>query len=160
MSLLERALIFPVLFVLAWVSSVASVHEIVPGSRKRISSGALLVVVNLVLIGTFALLFRDYQTTHFFSAGIACLLTGLLYALPAAVLAWVVLRRGFAVNPAFAGMAAGTLAGLAGLGMLELHCPNFQLAHVLVWHIAVVLLSGAAGALMGLTRRLWASESN
>jgi hypothetical protein len=57
-------------------------------------------------------------------------------------------------------MAAGTLAGLAGLGMLELHCPNFQLAHVLVWHIAVVLLSGAAGALMGLTRRLWASESN
>jgi hypothetical protein len=148
MDLLERALIFPALFSLAWVAGIGFVHEMVPGSRRRVTTGALLVSVTFLLVGIFALLFRDYQTTHFFSAGIACLLTGLLFAFPAAVLAWLLLRRGFAVNSIFAGLAAGTLAGFAGLGMLELHCQNFQAAHVLVWHIAVVPLSGAAGALI------------
>jgi hypothetical protein len=59
------------------------------------------------------------------------------------------LRRGFAVNPASAGLVAGTLGGLAGVGMLELHCPNFQAAHILVWHIAVVPVSAALGAMLG-----------
>jgi hypothetical protein len=58
------------------------------------------------------------------------------------------------------GLVAGTLAGLAGLAglsMLELHCSNFEAAHVLVWHIAVVPSSGAIGAIvasvLGLRRR-------
>jgi hypothetical protein len=46
------------------------------------------------------------------------------------------------------------LGGLAGVGVLELHCTNFQAAHVLVWHTAVVPLSGAAGALVGWTLHL------
>ena len=59
------------------------------------------------------------------------------------------LRRGFAVNPPSAGLVAGTLGGLAGVGMLELHCPNFQAAHILAWHTAVVPVSAALGALLG-----------
>jgi hypothetical protein len=50
-------------------------------------------------------------------------------------------------------LAAGTLAGLAGVGMLELHCPNFQATHILVWHTAVVPVSAALGALLGWTIR-------
>lgn len=157
MGLLERTLIFPALFVLAWAAGIGFVQEMIPGSRRRVTAGTLQAVVTVLLLGMFGMLFRDYQTIHFFSAGIACLLTGLLFALPAAVLAWAFLRRGFAVNPVLAGLASGTLAGLAGLGMLELHCPNFEAAHVLVWHIAVVPLSGTAGALAAWTRRFWAS---
>jgi len=149
MDLLERATIFSTLIVFAWVVGVGLVHEMVPGSRRRIAPGALLAIVSGILLGVFALLFRDYQTSDFFSAGIVCLLTGLLFAVPTALLAWLVLRRGFAVKPVSAGLVAGTLAGLAGLAMLELHCQNFQAAHVLVWHIAVVPLSAAAGALVG-----------
>jgi hypothetical protein len=108
----------------------------------------------VVLAGVFALLFRDYRTDHFVSAGIVCLLTGLLHAVPAALLSWLVLRRGFAVNSASAGLAAGTLAGLAGVGMLELHCANFQATHILVWHTAVIPVSGAAGALVAWALRL------
>jgi hypothetical protein len=59
-----------------------------------------------------------------------------------------VLRRGFAVNPAGAGLAAGTLAGLAGLLMLEIHCPNFRAPHVMVWHTAVVPVSAVTGWLL------------
>jgi len=154
MNILERALIFSTLAVFAWLVGIGLVHEVVPGSRRRVAPGALLAIVSGLLVGVFALLFRDYQTSDFFSAGIACLLTGLLFAVPTALLAWLLLRRGFAVNPVSAGLVAGTLAGLAGLGMLELHCPNFQAAHVLVWHIAVVPLSGAAGALVASALRL------
>ena len=154
MDLLERALIFPILLVLAWMAGTGFVHEMVPGSRRRLPPGALLAIVYVILVGVFAFLFRDYRTSDFFSAGIACLLTGLLFAVPAALLAWLLLRRGFAVNPVSAGLIAGALAGLAGLAMLELHCQNFQAAHVLVWHTAVVPLSAAAGAFVAWALRL------
>ena len=106
-------------------------------------------LVIAALLGVFALVFRDYRTDHFVSAGIACLRTGLLLAIPAAFLSWLLLRRGFAVNIIAAGLVGGALAGLCGLTMLELHCTNFQASHVLVWHIAVVPSSAAAGALVG-----------
>jgi hypothetical protein len=159
MGLLERALIFSTLGILAWVAGTEFVNEMIPGSRRRVSAGALMRISSIVLLGVFAALFRDYRTDHFVSAGLACLLTGLLHAIPAALLSWLVLRRGFMVNSVSAGLAAGTLAGLAGVGMLELHCPNFQATHVLVWHTAVVPLSGAAGALLGWSLRFRSGSS-
>lgn len=149
MDLMERLLIFPALFLFAWAAASAFVHEMIPGSLRRVSPGALLGLGSVALLGVFASLFRDYQTDHFVSLGIVCLLTGLLHAIPAASLGWLLLRRGFALNSVSAGLAAGTLGGLAGVGVLELHCPNFQAAHVLVWHTAVVPLSAATGALVG-----------
>jgi hypothetical protein len=148
MGLGQRALIFATLGVLAWVTATKFVHEMIPGSRRWLSPGAILGISSAALLGVFALLFQDYQTHHFLSAGIVCLVVGFLFAIPAGLLGWLVLRRGFAVSPVSAGLAAGTLAGLAGVGMLELHCPNFEAAHVLVWHTAVVPLSAAAGALL------------
>ena len=159
MDFLERALIFPILLVFALTAASGFVGEMIPGSRRRIPPSALLSLVIALLAGVFALLFRDYRTSDFFSAGMACLLTGLLFALPAALLAWLVLRRGFAVNTVSAGLVAGTLGGLAGLGMLELHCPNFQAAHVLVWHTAVVPVSAAVGAFVAWALRLKTSPS-
>ena len=114
MDLLERALIFSALAVSAWIAGIGFVKEMVPGSRRRVSPGALLAIVGGLLLGVFAILFRNYQTSDFFSAGIACLLTGLLFAVPTALLAWLFLRRGFAVNPVSAGAVAGTLGGTGG----------------------------------------------
>ena len=157
MDILERAPIFSALIGFAFVVGIGFIHEMIPGSRRRVAPGALLAIVCALLVSEFALLFRDYQTSNFFSEGIACLLTGLLFAVPTALLAWLLLRRGFAVNPVSAGSVAGTLAGLAGLGMLELHCQNFQAAHVLVWHIAVIPLSAAVGAFVAWALRLLAN---
>jgi hypothetical protein len=149
LSVLERGLILATLGILAWVAGKEFVSELIPGSRHRFSAGALLAMASVALLGVFALLFRNYRTEHFISAGIACLLTGLLFSIPAASLSWLLLRRGFAVNSVSAGIVGGALAGLSGVTMLELHCVNFQALHVLVWHTAVVPVSAAAGALVG-----------
>jgi Negative regulator of sigma F len=149
MNLPERALIFAMLGILTWVAGTEFVNEMIPGSRRRITAYRLLGIGSVVLIGVFAPLFRDYRTEHFVSLGVICLVTGVLHAIPAGLLSWLVLRRGFAVNSVSAGMVAGTLAGLAGVGLLELHCPNFQAIHILVWHTAVLVVSGGVGALVG-----------
>lgn len=149
MDLLDRGLIFASLAVLACVVGVEFVSEMIPGSRRWTSPGVLLLISSAVLLGLFASLFPDYRTTQFFSAGLVCLVIGLAHAIPAALLSWLVLRRGFAVNSVSAGLAAGTLGGLAGVGMLELHCPNFQATHILVWHTAVLLVASGVGAFAG-----------
>ncbi len=149
MNLLERSLVFPALGILACLAAVGFVNQMIPASRFRVSPGALTALGSVALLAMFASLFRDYHTAHFFSAGIACLAAGLLCAIPAGLLSWLMLRRGFAVKPASAGLVAGTLGGLAGVGFLELHCANFQAAHILVWHTAVVPVSAALGAWLG-----------
>jgi hypothetical protein len=134
---------------LAWLAGEKLVAEMIPGRVHRLSPGALLVAVSGVLLAVFAFSFTDYHTRHFLSAGLACLITGLLHAVPAAVLVCILLRRGFAVSSISAGLVGGGLAGLAGVTMLELHCSNFEALHVLVWHTAVVPVSAAAGAAVG-----------
>jgi hypothetical protein len=156
MDLVERALVYPALIVLTCLAAVSFVHQMIPASRLRVSPGALLGLICVTLVAVFADLFRDYHVDHFVSIGIACLAAGVVYAIPAGLLSWLLLRRGFALNPVSAGLVAGMLAGLAGVGMLELHCPNFETAHLLVWHTGVVPLSAALGALLGWVIRLGA----
>jgi hypothetical protein len=74
---------------------------------------------------------------------------GLTYSVPAALLFWLLLRRGAILCPKIIGAAAGGLAGLIGLSVLEVNCPNLNIFHVLVWHWGVVLISSLAGALIG-----------
>jgi hypothetical protein len=149
LSVLDRALIFPLLGVFICFTAASSVAEFIPGSRRTVPPLALLGMGAVALLAVFAFVFRDYQTEHFLSQGIVCLTVGLFHAVPTAIVIWFLLRRGFAVNPVTAGAVAGTLAGLAGVTMLELHCPNFEFFHVMLWHTAVVLVSGAAGAWLG-----------
>jgi hypothetical protein len=158
MDLLERWLVFPALVLVICVAASEFVHAMIPGSLRRLSPGALLGFSSASLLAVFAFLFRDYQTDYFISIGIVCLLTGFLHAIPAALLCWLLLRRGFAINSVSAGLVAGVLGGLAGVGMLELHCPNFEAAHILLWHTAVVPFSGAAGALAAWTLKFRAGS--
>lgn len=154
LDLAQRALIFSALAILVWAAAQEFVDQMIPASRHRMAPRALLLASTVALLGVFALLFRDYRTTHFLSAGMVCLLTGLLHAIPAGLASWWLLRRGFAVNAIAAGLVGGTLGGLAGVTMLELHCDNFQAFHIILWHTAVVPLSGAVGALLA-----WAIRS-
>jgi hypothetical protein len=131
------------------VAAKEFVAQMIPGSRQRLTATALLLLSSALLLAVFALAFRDYRTEHFLSAGLRCLLMGLVYAIPTGCLGGWLLRRGFAVSAVSAGLAGGTLGGLTGIALLELHCPNFEAPHVLVWHIAVLPVSGAIGALAG-----------
>lgn len=147
----ECVAIFSTLAILVCMAGREFVTQLIPGSRQSLSGGRLLTIGSAVLLGLFSLVFRDYRTDHFIAAGIACLMTGTLLAVPAAFMSWLLLRRGYAVNPVAAGLAGGALAGLCGVTMLELHCPNFQALHVLVWHTAVLPVSALIGALVGWT---------
>jgi hypothetical protein len=99
----EVALIFPVLGIFMWIAAMVSVRQTTPGSRGGLSPGLLLVAECLALFVTFALLFHDYATDSFVSGGFPCLKAGLLHAIPAGLLSWFILRRGFAVNAPLAG---------------------------------------------------------
>jgi len=147
MDALEMAVIFPVLGALIWAAAALSAAEVVPGSRRPMAPWVLGVGGCLALAAVFGLLFHDYGTEQFVAQGIRCLVAGLVQAVPASAGTWWVLRRGFAVNSPAAGFVQGVLAGLAGVTMLEIHCPNFEVAHVIVWHIAVLPVSGGLGML-------------
>lgn len=144
MAVWERVVLFGSLAALTWMSGVETVKSVIPGSRRR-PAAAVPVLALAVLATEFTLLFREPTGAGFLKAGVICLAMGSVHAMAAAVLCVLVLRRGFAVEPAAAGVAGGTLAGLAGIALLELHCPNFEMAHVLVWHTAVLPLCVAAG---------------
>ena len=149
LGFLSRVLILGALAVFIWAAARRAVNEWTPGSPRRLSTGGLVAAFSVAVAIVFALLFDDYRTESFFAAGLTCLSTGVLHAVPAALIGWWVLRRGCALDSVSAGLAVGALAGLAGLAVLELHCANFEALHVLVWHTLVVPVSAAFGALIG-----------
>ena len=148
----QAALILGLLLVLVALAGSVAAAQMVPGARRPVSAWVLMASSAGVLAVLFGLLLHDYSTVRFIPQGLACLTAGLLNALPAAALAWLVLRRGFVLDTVAAGAAAGLLAGLAGVVMLELHCPILQAPHVMVWHVAVIpaatLLGSVAGRLV------------
>jgi hypothetical protein len=153
LSVLGIALVFPALGILVCLAATEFVREMIPGSRHRVAPAFLLAAGSLALLAVFAVVFRDYRTERFVPQGVVCLTAGLLHAIPAGLASWLLLRRGFAVNSIAAGVVAGTLAGLAGVTMLELHCPNFEAPHVMLWHAAVMPLCAGAGALLARVAR-------
>jgi hypothetical protein len=148
----QSAGIFAVVGLFAWLAAGQSAAEMVPGSRRLVNPAVLVCAGCLALIAVFAVLFGGYAMAYAIDGlvqqGVPCLRAGLLHALPAAGGTWLILRRGMAVNATAAGLAAGTLAGLAGVTMLSLHCPNVRAIHVMAWHVAVVPVSAVAGALL------------
>lgn len=152
LSVPQMAWLFPVLLATAIMASVVAAREMRPASG--VPFGSLVpVIASAVCLILFASLLTGYGMRNFVVEGIPCLVAGLSVALPTAVvIAWI-LRRGFVLDWSKAGTVAGTLAGLTGLGMLELHCPNLKAIHVMIWHVAVVIVSGGAGFAIG-----WAAD--
>jgi hypothetical protein len=148
LSLAQMTWLFSALVGTAAMAAVASAREMRPASGVRFGYLVPLVVTAVFLI-LFASLLTGYGMRHFVAEGIPCLVAGLSVSLPTSAAIGLILRRGFVLDWNKAGTAAGTLAGLTGLGMLELHCPNLKAIHVMVWHVAVVIVSGAAGFAIG-----------
>jgi len=101
-------------------------------------------------------LFQWQEEAAFISNGLLCLRTGLMSSIPGGFLVWLLARRGAMLSPKLTGATAGGFAGLIGVTVLEICCPNLNRYHILVWHVGVILLStlggvalGAAGAYLG-----------
>ena len=85
----------------------------------------------------------------------SCPPTVLMLSLPALAAAlWAV--RGLApMRPRVAGFAAGLLAGSVGAIGYALSCPEASAAFVAVWYTLGIVLTGAAGAILGPTVLRW-----
>lgn len=144
LSAAQLGLILTALLGAGSLASAACVREMSPAAGRRLDAIALACACAGFPI-LFALIFHHYSSRDLVKEGVPCLVAGLCVAIPTAVpIAWI-LRRGFVLRWSSAGLAAGVLSGLAGLGMLELHCDNLKAIHVIIWHVAVVLLSGLLG---------------
>jgi hypothetical protein len=148
LSEVQRGLIFPALLGTAWLAAGACARAMSPAGGLRLGGIALSLAVG-VFPTVFALVFHDYSVPNLVREGIPCLVAGLCVAIPTGLMITLILRRGFVLDWSAAGIAAGTLSGLAGLAMLELHCANLKAIHVIVWHVAVVLVSGILGLGIG-----------
>jgi hypothetical protein len=152
MSSLGIVVIFGALGILLGQAAWQSVTEMTPGSQRQIDPRMLLMGAVLILVTIFAFVFHDYRMDQFVPQGVVCLRAGLIDAIPVGLGSWLILRRGFAVNPSQAGLVSGTLAGLTGVIMLEMHCANFHTMHVMVWHTVVIPVSGLAGVVLARRR--------
>jgi len=149
LSLAQRAGVFAALTTSALLLAVSMVGQMVPGSKYALAPVGLPIVILTALLIVLAVSFHRRAEPAFVADGLVCMKNGLTSAIPAVVLFWLLVRRGAMLNPKLIGAAAGGLAGLTGLTVLEINCPNLNVFHILVWHWGVVLVSSGAGALLG-----------
>ena len=79
----------------------------------------------------------------------ACVFSIALMALPVFAAAMVALRSLAPTRPAWAGAAAGALAGGAGAAVYALHCPELAAPFLAVWYVAGMGLPVLLGAVLG-----------
>ena len=146
---IQRMTIFAALTASVFQLAISVVRQMVPGGKHSISPRLLPIGILTGLILVTAVIFRVRHETPFVPAGLACLRTGLTYSIPAALLFWVLLSRGAVLYPKLTGAAAGEFAGLIGVSVLEVGCPNLDVYHILVWHLCVILLCVIGGLSLG-----------
>ena len=146
---LRRTAVFASLAGAFGLLSTLLAREIVPGSRILLDWRAAVAGVFALLAAIFATLFDFHAEPAFVATGLVCLAIGLECALPVAVFSWLILRKGLVLHPIAAGALTGLLAGISGLTLLEIFCPNPDKYHILVWHIGAALASTIGGAIVG-----------
>lgn len=78
-----------------------------------------------------------------------------LIALPVLVSAMLALKTLAPTRPAWAGAAAGALAGGAGAAVYALHCPELTAPFLAVWYVLGMALPTAVGAAIGVRWLRW-----
>jgi hypothetical protein len=144
------AIAFGCLAVGAGLLAISLAADMAPGSRRFLPPAVLTSGVLLAVAATLWVLFPYRAETGFWVNSGNCLLAGFEFAAPAALLAWVLLRHGALLSPAVSGASAGLLGGLAGAVVLEIRCPDWNVAHVLVGHWGTALGCATLGLLTGL----------
>jgi hypothetical protein len=149
LSIAQRIAVFATLAASAALLAISMIGQMVPGSKYALAPGVLPIGVLAVLMIVLAAMFHPQEERAFVANGLTCMRTGLTYSIPAAFLFWLLVRRGASLYLKLIGAAAGALAGLIGLSVLEINCSNLNVFHILVWHWGSVLIGPVAGALIG-----------
>jgi hypothetical protein len=129
--------------------SLALAWRMVPASRQRFPLWFVLALSGVGVIGGIALLFPWRTSSSFISEGWPCAVMGLMIAIPAAVIFWLLARRGAIFASAGLGATLTGLAAFLTLAPLQTQCMFQQAPHLLVWHGATAAILVGFGALIG-----------
>jgi hypothetical protein len=124
-------------------------RQMAPGSLRKLPDWASVAIPVAGLVAGIVLLFPWKRLDAFVVMGWPCLRAGLAMAVPAALIFALSIRRGAPLNLISLGATLGAIAGLLGVTVLQYTCDLQNIAHLLVWHSGVLLLSTNAGALLG-----------
>jgi hypothetical protein len=147
---MQKIAVFATLAASAALLAFSLVKQMVPGQKWLLRPGLLLVSLFVLLCLVVASVFQVRTDPHFLQSGEACLKTGAPCAIPAAFVFWLILRCGAILSPRAVGAITGMLAGLVSTTVLEVHCPNLNVWHILVWHVGIALLGLVAGVLVAI----------
>ena len=129
--------------------SLALAWRMVPASRQGFPVSFVLALSGIGVIGGIALLFPWQTSSSFVSEGRPCAVMELMIAIPAAVIFWLLARRGALVASAGLGAALTGLAVFLALTPLQTQGMFQQAPHLLVWHGATAAILIGFGALIG-----------
>ncbi len=153
MTVVQMACMAAILAAGGILFSIAVAWRMVPGSRQSFALPFVLALSGFGVIGGIALLF-PWRTSHAFVAeGWPCAAMELMVAVPAAVVFWLIARRGALFGGAGVGAAVGGLAVVLALAILQFRCMFQQAPHLLVWHGGTAAILIGLGALIGELRR-------
>ena len=111
------------------------------GSQWALTALLLLPAVALISIGLRPSLAAGVEP----SAGLSCLVLGLISGLATGGLLTRWMRQGAPANLARAGWLVGLASGAVGGLAITLECPHDALTHLGVWHVAVPVAAAAFG---------------
>jgi hypothetical protein len=146
----QKIAVFATLAAGAALLAFSLVRHMVPGQKSLLRPGLLPIGLFVLLCLVVASVFQVRTDPHFLQSGEACLKAGIPYAIPAAFVFWLILRRGAILSPRVVGAITGMLAGLVSTTVLEVHCPNLNVWHILVWHVGIALLGLVTGVLVAM----------
>jgi hypothetical protein len=146
----QKIAVFATLAASAALLAFSLARHMVPGQKSPLRPGLLPIGLFVLLCLVVASVFQVRVDPHFLRSGEACLKAGIPYAIPAAFLFWLILRRGAILSPRVAGAITGMLAGLVSTTVLEVHCPNLNVWHILIWHVGFALLGLVTGVLVAM----------
>ncbi len=144
---------YAAVFISAAALALAVVEQMIPGAKRRVPPALAVLFPVVALLVIVPSLFPFFGAESFVQRGIPCLRLGLICAIPSGGLTWLLMRRGYACGAMSAALCGGAFSGLVGVGALALHCPILNAAHILTWHVGVIAISIAAGALIGALAR-------
>jgi hypothetical protein len=144
----QRIAVFATLAGSAGLLAFSLVRQMVPGQKSLLRPGLLPVPIFVLLSLAVAAISQMRTDPIFFRQGEKCFKAGAPYAIPAAFVFWLILRRGSILSPRAVGAITGMLAGLVSTTVLEVHCPYLNLWHILVWHVGIALLGLVTGLLV------------
>jgi hypothetical protein len=140
---------FAALAACACLLAFALSGEMAPAGRRLAPPWLLALGILLGIALLFAALFPYHEERSFWLHAWRCLRIGLAAGALGAALLWLILRHGAVLHRRTSGALAGMLGGLTGAAILEVHCPNFNNAHILIGHWGAAALCAGLGWLAG-----------